>query len=336
MGGGDGLFIDFVDQSVVVVDTNTPSKNFRGVPASKMTFTRSSTASRFNASGVLETLASDVPRFDFNPTTLAARGLLIEGARQNLLLNSDTLSTQSVTVTAAAHTLSFYGTGSVTLSGTSTGTINGAGAYPSQVTSTFTPTAGTLTLTVSGSVQFAQLELGVIASSYVPNAGTANTRAVEACSISSSAFPAPGTGPYTVFVKGIMPPSNTGDVGRHLFGLSDGTSAERRYVQRTAVSNVTGFNITGNANNLSLTAITVTALTAFKAAIRFQSNNINLAINGALSGADDTVCAEPLTPSVLALGNSVTTGSGYWHGWIQQIAVVPVARSNAQLQTLTA
>ena len=71
-------------------------------------------------------------------------------ARVNLLLATATLSTQSVTSLATNYTLSFTGTGTVTLSGTATGVLS-AGS------NTFTATAGTLTLTVSGSVTLADL-----------------------------------------------------------------------------------------------------------------------------------------------------------------------------------
>jgi hypothetical protein len=85
---------------------------------------------------------------------------------RNMLAASDALSTQSVTVTAIAHTLSFTGTGTVTLSGASTsGPLVGTGAS-NRVSLTFTPTAGTLTLTVSGSVTLAQLETGSTATTY--------------------------------------------------------------------------------------------------------------------------------------------------------------------------
>jgi hypothetical protein len=85
-------------------------------------------------------------------------GIVPLGGRRNLLLNTDTLATQSVTVTAVPHTLSFYGTGTVTLTGVSTaGPLVGTGAG-NRVYLEFTPTAGSLTLTVSGSVTFAQLE----------------------------------------------------------------------------------------------------------------------------------------------------------------------------------
>ena len=83
----------------------------------------------------------------------------VEGGRRNLLLGTDSLATQSVTVTAVEHILSFYGTGTVTLSGASTaGPLVGTGA-DDRVSLTFTPSAASLTLTVSGSVNFAQLEV---------------------------------------------------------------------------------------------------------------------------------------------------------------------------------
>ena len=71
-------------------------------------------------------------------------------ARVNLLLASDTLATQSVTTQATTYKLYFTGSGSITLSGTSTGTYSAG-------TNTITCTAGSLTLTVSGSVLTADL-----------------------------------------------------------------------------------------------------------------------------------------------------------------------------------
>ena len=85
-------------------------------------------------------------------------GVEPKGGRRNLLLNTDTLSTQSLTVTAVEHVLSFTGTGTITLTGASTaGPLVGTGAG-NRVSLTFTPSAASLTLTVSGSVTFAQLE----------------------------------------------------------------------------------------------------------------------------------------------------------------------------------
>ena len=82
-------------------------------------------------------------------------------AKVNLLTGSAALATQSVATTAIPYTLKHTGTGTITLSGTST-----AGPLVGPGTLTFTPTAGTLTLTVSGSVTEAQLETGSVATRY--------------------------------------------------------------------------------------------------------------------------------------------------------------------------
>ena len=97
----------------------------------------------------------------YNGTSWVNEGLLLESeARTNLLLNSATLATQDVTVTAVPHTVHFTGTGTITLTGASTaGPLVGTGTGENnRVSLTFTPTAGTLTLTVSGTVTNAQLE----------------------------------------------------------------------------------------------------------------------------------------------------------------------------------
>jgi hypothetical protein len=68
-----------------------------------VTFSRASTGTYFNSSGVLSSAAIDAARFNYNPATLAARGLLIEGARTNLLEHSEDF-TNAVYVKANATT----------------------------------------------------------------------------------------------------------------------------------------------------------------------------------------------------------------------------------------
>jgi hypothetical protein len=71
---------------------------------SRITFTRAgNTATRINASGFVESVNADVARFDFDPVTLACKGLLIEESRQNVCLQSNEHTT-SPWATAAGGT----------------------------------------------------------------------------------------------------------------------------------------------------------------------------------------------------------------------------------------
>ncbi|HAX90914.1 MAG TPA: hypothetical protein DCY07_01735 [Rhodospirillaceae bacterium] len=64
-----------------------------GVLPTGVTFSRSSSGTRFNASGVMVSEAIDAPRFDYDPVTHALRGLLIEPQRTNLLTASNSTGT---------------------------------------------------------------------------------------------------------------------------------------------------------------------------------------------------------------------------------------------------
>jgi hypothetical protein len=54
-----------------------------------ITLTRASIGTYYNSSGLLSTAASGAPRFDYNPVTKAASGLLIEEGRTNNLIYSN-------------------------------------------------------------------------------------------------------------------------------------------------------------------------------------------------------------------------------------------------------
>lgn len=65
-----------------------------GVLDPRVTVTRAlNTATRINSSGYIEVVNANLPRFDYDPVTLAPKGLLIEEARTNLVLQSQTFQT---------------------------------------------------------------------------------------------------------------------------------------------------------------------------------------------------------------------------------------------------
>ena len=138
---------------------------------------RNTTATRINSLGSIESVAVDVPRLNYD----AIGGqpyLLLEPQRTNRLLNSNVVVNQSISTTAVAQTLSFTGTGTITLSGTFTGSLVGTGTN-NRVNLTFTPTSGTLTITVTGSCLLGQLANGTFATSYVPTLSSAVTRNLD-------------------------------------------------------------------------------------------------------------------------------------------------------------
>ena len=74
--------------------------------ASLVTFTRASSGTYTDSAGVIQTAATDVPRFDHNPTTGESLGLLVEEQRVNLITSSSDIAgfftEQNSTATADA------------------------------------------------------------------------------------------------------------------------------------------------------------------------------------------------------------------------------------------
>lgn len=157
------------------------------------THTRASSGTYWDATMTLQTASTNVPRFTYWPGVAGGPFLLREQAATNLFLNSATGATQSITVSAVVYTLSFLGTGTITLSGVSTaGPLVGTGTN-NLVSLTFTPTAGSLTCTVSGSCTNVQLETGTGATSRVVTGGSSATRALDVITLPSACVSFPSS-----------------------------------------------------------------------------------------------------------------------------------------------
>lgn len=144
-----------------------------------LTVERNTSATRINENGNIVDVSANVARIDYSNINCPA--ILVEPLRTNLVYPSDIATTQVRAVTAQIYTLSFYGSGSVALSGAYGGTLNGTGTN-NKVSLTFTPIAGNLTLTVIGSVANWQLEAGSNTTSLIKTISGSVTRNADVIS----------------------------------------------------------------------------------------------------------------------------------------------------------
>jgi hypothetical protein len=294
------------------------------------TFTRASSGTFVGSNGLIQTAATNVARFDHDPVTLDSRGLLIEESRTNLLLQSETLTTQTRTVTAVAHTLSFYGSGTVVLSGTHSATVVGTGDYPSRRTFTFTPTAGSLTLTVTGTVQYANLEAGSFATSYIPTTTASVVRSADVCSISGAAF----SGFYnategTSFVSAIK---NTNSGNPRPLTITNGTSGNRMEIQRGVTQEQIAYYAGGSflhELNLGSVALGVN----YRIAQAMAANNFAASRDGLTPVTNNSSIM--LTADRMIIGANFSGSPGFMNGTISAIRYYRKRLNNAKLQALT-
>ena len=304
--------------------------------ASLITFTRASSGTYVGSDGAIKTATTNEARFDHNPTTGESLGLLVEEARTNLLLNSATLSTQSVTVAAAANTLSFYGTGTVTLTGVSTaGPLVGTGAN-NRVSLTFTPTVGVLILTVSGSVTNAQLEAGAFPTSYIPTTSATATRAADVASITGTNFSSWYNQTEGTFFVDSNQASVTGTL--RMVSANDNTSTNRINLTRTSASggniNFVVTNAGTNQVNGVILGSSLAAGTSNKVAAGYKAVDFGGSVNG-LTPVTQSTGTVPSSLTQLTIANGDALGVTPVNGTIKRLVYWRTRLPNATLQAIT-
>jgi hypothetical protein len=292
---------------------------------------------RVNRTGMI--VAGTAPRYDYDPVTLAARGVLVEEARTNLFTNAAIdgtgLITQTVTVTAAPTTISFYGTGSITLSGAYSATIAGAGTYPRRTALTFTPAAGSLVCTVTGSCQWAQCETGLHPSSFIPSGAGPATRSADVLSITGTNFSSwfnPSAGTFAARADAFSPAAAGANC--NIYQIDDGTIANRTFAAVGTVSDMRANVVSSNVpQGVLVTANSPTPQLPFGMAHAYAVNNTGLSLNG---GAVVTGSAVTLSLSVIALRLGCNVGpADFLNGHLQILSYYNNRLTNAQLQTLS-
>lgn len=296
----------------------------------RVTFTRTgNTATVTNSSGVIVGINADLPRFDYNPTTLICNGLLIEESRTNVLLNSlidgSVLGTQIIVVTAAARTLSFYGTGQIVLSGAASATVTGTGNYPTRTILTFTPSVGALTLTVTGTVRFAQLELGSFATSFIPTTASQVTRTADVATMTGTNFIDWFNASEGTFVANSAALVASGY--SRAVQVSDNTTSNF-----ISVTTNTSQIRTGGAFQASFASGgSVVAGQYYQTSLAYKLNDCASATNGGTTLTDTSVTLP--TVNQMVIGGQTTTNIG--SGYIKKIMYWPSRLTNAEVQAFS-
>lgn len=327
---------DLIALAGLIRDDEDRAKSWAGDVNDKLNYQSPSTKYVRNRGGIL--VPGTTLRCDHDAATGAGRGVRIEpqSTRLNKYAAAPT-APENIPVTAQAYTISFFGNGQIALSGAATQTIAGVDAITRKIV-TFTPSAGTLTVTPSGTVTDLQLEAGNIATSVMRGSeGSQVTRAADNISLPISAMPWNNQA-GAVFMD-FMPaqPVYASGFNRGIFVIERTSSAAYSAIVATRGSNQDFFARVAGANGIGVTAPAAAAdVPRYKLALAWRVGRAVLAINGTLYTLSPTLTSSdlPTDPVTFRIGAS-RGGSTPLGGSVRSAFYLPYDPSDSELQART-
>jgi hypothetical protein len=339
----------------------------------RIDFTRASTATYFDKDGVLQSAAAGEARFDYNPSTLAPRGLPIEDARTNHVLHSRDLTNVAWTATnitpaknqtgidGVANSASLItataanGTILQTVTTTSTRILS---AYVKRVTGTgaieITRDNGTTWTAVTVTSAWTRVN---IASASVTNpvigfriVTSGDAIAVDGVQLENGAFITSVIFTTdTALTRSAEVALITGTNFSSWYNQSEGTlfaecvpfsesSAFARVASIAGTSTVLSIQRNGNlargfGDEASTSSSAMLQNVVSKVALAGKINDFALSANNGVPNVDTSTNAL-LTATSLLIG-STAAGTSHLNGYFLRVAYFPIRLPNAQLRALT-
>jgi len=226
-------------------------------------------------------------------------GYLSEGSATNYFLNSGAPVTQTISLPTGTFTLgNILGSGSIT-SSAGTATATGYGVATASATNTITVTvAGTVVFTVAGTVTQAQVENTVFATSYIPTAGTAVTRAADALS-----YPTAGNILAASFTLYFEFTPNYAPAGRTVFLWASFTNSTNYTDIYHDSTNLIFRKFIAGVGYLATIPLNYVAGTTYKIAVSSGASGTNIAVGGVVGTPNANTVIPLISASVQVLAD---------------------------------
>jgi hypothetical protein len=264
-----------------------------------------------------------------NAAFIDGEGILLEGARTNLFLNSFVPATQTITVTAVAHTITVKGTGDITVTGV------GSGVATEGSPLTLTPTAGGLICTVNGTLTNVNVEVGSFGSSFIETFGATATRSATSL---TRAWPFPANG-ISGQIK-VRPQFDAGDtytINQVLFQADSGSTNDSiRIRYSSGTGDIRFFKIIGGTSEEVSTTIAFVSGDLLNVRFKLSAEGITIWVNAEAKVTSAGVIAKQdftTIPDTIRPGNSPTSELGFQT--VETLRIWNEAKSDNFMENLT-